>query len=371
MKTVSIDALRPEIWGKELFLDVMDGLYFKENGLMGTDDNNIIQIHTDLMKNQGDSKTIGLTAKLNKTGGVTGDSELEGNEQRISAYSESILIDQWRDAVRLTGKLDEQKNAYNMRTDAKSKLTILLQEWIEQQFFLKLGGVNNTSLTDINGDTVGTFATWSNTPDFIPNADEAAGTGIRYLCANASGTTQLTSTDKMTPQLITRAKLKAQLASPKIQPLRIDGKNYYVMFVHPWQAEDLRQNATFAQAMREADVRGKENRIFTGALGIWQGVVLHEHEYVPYLDVSVAGNSFRGAAVGTDCAVDCFRALLCGRQAGIMLEANNPDKWVEETFDYKNQVGFSTGLIAGIQKTMFNSKEYGVIAVDTASSNYA
>ena len=139
-------------------------------------------------------------------------------------------------------------------------------------------------------------------------------------------------------------------------------------FLHPWQAYDLKQNAQFAQAMREAEVRGKENPIFTGALGVWDNVILFEHEYVPFLDVSVAGNSFRAAAAGTDCAVDCFRALLCGKQAALFAKCKNGNEWVEKKFDYDNKTGFATGLIGGIDKIMFNSKEYGVIAVDTAAT---
>lgn len=365
--TTSIDALRPEIWEKQLFADVIDGLYFNESGLMGEDENNIIQVKMDLAKQQGDTDTIGLTTKLTGNG-VDGDSELEGNEEAVNAYSDSVLIDQKRFAIRLKGKLDEKKNAYDMRMDAKKKLTIRLQEFIERQIFLKLGGVTNTGINDINGTVVGTSATWSNTPTFIPDADEAAGTGNRYICANTSGTDALAATDLLTPTLISKAKIKARLASPKIQPLRIDGRDHYVMWIHPWQAYDLKNNAQFAQAMREAEVRGRDNPIFTGALGVWDGVILYEHEYVPFLDVSVAGNSFRGAATGTDCAVDCFRALLCGKQAAVMLKAQNDNGWVEETFDYKNKVGFATGIIGGIDKIMFNSKEYGVIAVDTAAT---
>lgn len=371
MNSQSIDALRKEAWRKELFADVIDELYFTENGMMGEDDNNIVQILPDLKKEKGDTITFGLTAKL--TGdGVTGDSELEGNEEQISAYSESVLIDQNRFAVRLDGLLDERKNSYNMRVDAKEKLKIRLQEFIERQIFLKLGGVTNTSLTDVDGTTVGTRAAWSNTPDYIPNADEAAGYGNRYLCANyEAGTDALTAEHVLTPELISRAKVKARMANPKIRPLRINGKDYYVMFIHPWQAYDLKQNAKFHQAMRDAEVRGKDNPIFTGALAIWDGVILHEHEYVPFLDVSAftAGSaSFRGAS-GSDSAVDVFRALLCGRQAAGFAECDNPNGWVEKTFDYDNQTGFATGLIGGIQKIMFNSKEYGAIAVDTAATS--
>lgn len=51
--TISIDALRPELWQKALYEDVMRGLYFVEGGLMGEDNNNIIQVKTDLQKNKG------------------------------------------------------------------------------------------------------------------------------------------------------------------------------------------------------------------------------------------------------------------------------------------------------------------------------
>jgi N4-gp56 family major capsid protein len=368
MDSVSIDAMRREVWQKELYQDVVDNLYFTKMNMMGKDDNNIVQIKDELAKESGDTITFGLTAKLTGSG-VSGDGELEGNEETISAYSQSIGIDQIRNAVRLTGKLDEKKNAYNMRSDAKAKLSAWLQEFTERQFFLKLGGVKNTTLTDYSGAVVGTRALWSNTPAAIPAADENAGFGARYLCADfAAGTTSLAATDLLTPALISRVKRKAQLANPMIRPLRVNGRDYYVLFIHPCQAFDLHRNAEWAQAMREAEMRGKENPIFSGADGIWDGVIVQTHEYVPFLDVSAAGHSFEGPAAGTDCAVDAFRALLCGRQALGFAKCQTDEGWVEKTFDFGNKTGFSTGMIGGIQKILFNSKEYGVFTLDTSAS---
>jgi N4-gp56 family major capsid protein len=370
MNTVTLDANRQELWSKQLFADIIDGLYFNESGLMGEGDNNIIQLKSDLMKDAGDTITMPLSAKLTGAG-VSGDDELEGNEESISSYSESVLIDQKRFGVRLKGKLDERKVAYAIRTDAKDKLKIRLMEFLERQIFLKLGGVTNTGINDVNGVVVAVDAAWSNTPTYIPDADEAAGSGNRYLCANTSGTDALAATDLITPTLISKARIKARLASPKLVPLRIKGKDYYVMWIHPWQAYDLRNNAQFAQAQRDAMPRGDDNPIFTSALGVWDGVIIYEHEYVPFLDVSVAGNSFRGSSTGTDCAVDCFRALLCGRQAAVWAKCQGDNGWVEKTFDYDNKVGFATSMIGGIDKIMFNSKEYGVIAIDTAATSLA
>jgi N4-gp56 family major capsid protein len=120
--------------------------------------------------------------------------------------------------------------------------------------------------------------------------------------------------------------------------------------------------------MREAEVRGSDNPIFNGAFGIWNGVIVKVHDYVPFLDISVAGNSFRGAASGTDCAADCYRALLCGRGAISYAQCDNPNGWAEESFDYGNKHGFAISVMGGVQKTEFNSKDWGVITIDTASS---
>lgn len=370
MKTPSNSSLRPQVWAKNLFTDAIANLYFVVNGMMGTDANNIVQIQEDLEKEKGDRVTFKLTQKLSGNG-VNGDAELEGQEEQQNFYPKSVLIDQKRNAIRLDGTLDEQKNAFDMRSEAKNGLQIWITEFIERQIFLKMGGVTNTGLTDVNGNVVGVDATWSNTPDFIPNADEAAGVGNRYLCANTGGTDALATTDKITPDLIDRMKAKALTASPKIMPLMIDAKPYFVLFVHPWQLYDLRRNAEWAQAMREAERRGPDNPIFSGAEGIWNGVIIHSHEFVPFLDISKfsgGAKSFRGSS-GSDANANMFRALFCGKQAVAYAKAKNLKKeWVEKSFDYDNQYGVSTSLLGGIQKMVFNSLEYGVIACDTAAT---
>jgi N4-gp56 family major capsid protein len=363
MNSQSVDALRTEVWRKELFQDVIDNLYFTNMGLMGTDDNNIVQVLDNLTKSHGDTVTFGLTAKLSGAG-VNGDAELEGNEEGISAYNQSVVIDQKRNAVRLLGKLDEQKNSYSMRSDAKSKLSTWMQEFIERQIFLKLAGVTSTTLVDSAGLVVSADAVWSNTPGVVPAADEAAGTGQRYVCANDGGIDALTTSDKLSPAIIDKAVVRAKLASPRVRPLRVKGKDYYALFIHPRQAYDLKNDSTFRSDLREADTRGDENRIFTGALGVYRGVIIYEHEYVPFIDVSaLASDKF--AASGTTALVDCYRALLCGRQAALFAKTNNENGWVEKSFDYENKWGVATGLIGGIQKARFNSLDYGVVSIDT------
>ena len=364
--SVSIDALRQELWAKELLDDVQRDV---ENVMqfMGEGQNNVVNVSRDLKKSKGDTQTFGLVARLTGAG-VTGDSELEGNEESMASYSEQVLIDQIRNAVRLTGKLDAQKTVYDQIKASRENLRMWMKEFLCRQIFLKLGGVTNTTLVDTNGVVVGTRAAWSNTPDYIPDADEAAGVGDRYICAETTGTDALAAADTMTLDLVTAAATKAQLANPKIQKIQSGGDSFYVMYLHPLCARDIRKSSDWKTAQQNARDRGDKNPVFRGALGYWSNVLLLENEFVPWLDVSVAGNSFRGAATGTDCAVDTARNLLCGQSAVLLAEASNPEALVVETFDYKNKDGVAANFIGGIQKTMFNSKEYGVIAVDAAAA---
>lgn len=388
--TVSLDAARQELWRQEVLKEAGKQLYFVQNGMMKMDgtkeekQSGIISYLDELAKDKGDTVTSTFAQNLDENTGVTGDNELEGRESQIVTTTESIIIDQWRDAVRQTGRLDEQKVAYNTRTLAKDKLAIRMREMWEKQLFIKLAGITNSTLVDINGRTYcGTFAdgvsvhSWSNVPTAVPNADMAAGTGNRYVCANSGGGDGLTAADLMTPAILTRAKNKARLNRPKIMPVMYKGKPFYVVLVHPWQFTDLQNNAIIAQALRDAWWRDSDNPLFSGASLVWNGMIIHEHEYVPFLDVSAVGNNFTAAGSGEDFAVDTFRALLLGAGAAMVANcksspSNGGPGWNEKEFDYGNSWGIATGFIGGIDKTMVaisgTAIEYGVVAIDTAAT---
>jgi N4-gp56 family major capsid protein len=371
-QTISIDALRQEVWSPDLMDDVMRDVQ-NIMRFAGEDDNNVVQIKRELKKEKGDTETFGMIGRL-KGDGVAGDDELEGNEESQKSFNEQVLIDQIRNAVRTTGKLDMQKVVYSQIEKAREGCRTWMKEFIARNLMFKLGGVTNATLTNVNGKVIGGRVSWSNTPDFIPDADEAyTGTRLRYMNAGGVTTASLTSSHKMTLDVVTDAATKAALAEPLIQKISGDGEDFYVMYLHPLQARDIRKSSDWKTAQENAKQRADNNPVFRGALGYWSNVLLLENEFVPWLDTVAAGNSFRGAATGTDCAVNCARALLCGRGAVLMAEATNPDALVLESFDYKNIDGVAISFIGGIQKPVFSAGgaagttavEYGVIAVDS------
>ena len=207
--SVSISALRVQLWRKQLFADVRDSLYMQR--FIGGASTNMIQELTDLKGGPGYLINFGLGMKLSGTG-VTGDSEQEGNEEAMTDYSETVSIDQLRNAVRLTGKMDEKKNAYKMRMSAKERLTDWWAERIDQELLDKLCGKASS--------------TFANTPT-------AAASTRSIWPGDAGATASVTTADKMDTKVLDAAKQMAILASPKIRPLRINGKEHYVAILHP------------------------------------------------------------------------------------------------------------------------------------------
>jgi N4-gp56 family major capsid protein len=194
-----------------------------------------------------------------------------------------------------------------------------------------------------------------------------------FGAGTTSTTASLTATDStavvangfnFNVKIIDTAVAFAKVSTPLIRPLRIQGQSKYVMFLHPYQVHQLRRDntantVTWYDIMR-ARVQGGErdmNPIFNGALGEYNGVILHESTRVPAPTAS-GNNSFRSA-------------ILCGAQAACFgtgrRDADRQMKWTEELFDYENQLGVSAAMIWGLKKTQFNSIDFGTIVCRTYS----
>ncbi|MBU2052442.1 N4-gp56 family major capsid protein [Patescibacteria group bacterium] len=328
--TLTNSSLRPELWRKQLFADVRDNLFMEK--FMGSTEQAMIQELEDLKKEAGSNVSFGLGTKLSGDG-VTGDGELEGNEEVMTDYDEDLAIDQLRHAVRLKGRMDEKKSAYNMRTSAKARLSDWWAERLDKEILDKLCGK--------------TTSTFSNTP--------TAAAATRAIYAGAAGAiASVTSTMKMDTKVLDAAKEMAKTASPKIKPMRIGGKEYYVAILHIYDVTALKQDPVYNQSVRDARERGKENPIFTGAISEYNGIIIHEHEYV-YRTNDGSASAY------------VARNVLCGQQAGVFAWGA-PVSWVEKSFDYGNSWGISCGAIFGSIKPIFNSVDYGVVTMFTASA---
>jgi N4-gp56 family major capsid protein len=165
-----------------------------------------------------------------------------------------------------------------------------------------------------------------------------------------------TTSNSMKLSYINAVVEKAKMNNPMVRPLKINGESKYVMFLHPYQVTDLRNNSSTGEWLdiQKAAIQGgniSKNPIYTGALGEFNGVILHESTRVPSVTANV------------------YRAVLCGAQAAFMAfgqgGSQNKMSWNEELFDYKNQLGVAAGMIFGLKKSVFNSQDFGTIVLPT------
>ncbi len=338
------NALAVKLWSKRLFREALKATFFSK--FMGEEDTNVLQIKTETQKGPGDRITIGLRMQLTAAG-VQGDGTLEGNEEALTTYSDNVIIDQLRNAVRSAGKMSDQRITFSVREEAYSGLRDWYAGRLDQAWFNQLCG--NTAQTDTR--YTGNQAT------------TAPSTGHIIIQGQATEAT-LTSSDTFNLNLIDKAVVIAQTSTPMIRPLMMNGQPYYVAFLHPYQVYSLRTNTATGQwldiqkaAMTGGDV--EDNPIFTGALGVYNNVILHQDFRIP--NAVSAGASITNTS----------RAVLAGAQASVMaFGQDNSDQqmaWVEQLFDYGNQLGVSAGMIFGMKKTVFNSLDFGTVVMSTWS----
>jgi len=315
-------GLQVSRWAKELQSEVSKGVYFSK--FMGEGPGSAIHVK-QMEEGKGKDVTFGLVSQLSGSA-ITGDSSLEGNEQSLSTFSNTVSTNQKRLAVRDTGKFANSKVLYDFRSTSLDLLKTQYSELIDADIFSALSA------------TSGTHAYY--------RADAALS-----VYATSDPKAALATNDSITLADISAMKTLAQIggsANYRMRPIRVDGNDYYVLVLHPEVAYDLFELEAFQKIQREAQQRGDSNPLFKGALGIYNGVVIHAHEGVNTFD-NGGGAAVKGA-----------RNLFMGAQAACFAESSDM-MWVEKTFDYGNQLGISAAKIYGVDISDYNSKDYGVI----------
>lgn len=350
------NPLAVRLWAKRLFVEALRETFVDR--FIGTSDkNSIVQMRDELNKSAGDRITIGLRLQLQGTG-VQGDATLEGNEEALSTYNDTIIIDQLRHAVRSKGKMSEQRVPFSVRQESMDGLKDWWADRIDTWFFNQICGF--TAQSDVRYTGMQAVIAPDSTHVFRPNSkttDESLTTGDEFTLA---------SIDRM----IARAKAWQTTVNGTVplRPIKYKGGEYYVMFIHPYQEQQLRTNANqgswadLQQKRIQGGVTGDDNPIFSGGsfLGIYNQTVIHVSARI-----TNGVNSTTGVAV-----TNVRRAVLCGAQAALMATGRDdtgPEKmnWVEELFDYNNQLGVAAGMIAGMKKTQFNGLDFGVVVFST------
>ncbi len=338
------DPATVKLWSKYLMAEVLKNTWAWK--FVGTGDDNLIQQKTETQKGAGDTIKFFLRMQMGARG-VTGDSTMEGNEEAITTYSDTLLIDQLRNAHRSNGRMSEQRVTWNIREEARMGLADWWSGRIDLAFMEQMAGY--TTETDVA--YTGMNATVA--PDSAH---------IKRPVSGEDSDQSISTTSTFTLSLLDKAVEVGRVASPAIRPLRIGGKPMMAAFLHDYQVTDMRTNTSTGQWLdiQKSAMQGGEisdNPIFNGALGVYNSVIIHSDNRVP--------NGVNGS---TGVAVTAVRrSFVAGAQAAVVGfgQDNGPNRitWDEKTFDYGNKLGVAAGMIWGLKKSVFNSADYGTVVI--------
>lgn len=323
------DNLTKKVWSEKVIREALKDIFFAKfmgrGGYLGQrtapDPNAIIMVKEELAKTNGDQITIPLRMRLTNDAIDTENADIEGNEEEMVFHDFAVVINEKANAVKAKNKMALQRPAFDLRVEFKDGLKDWLSEYIDIQSVIALSSSPTTNRNIFGGD--------------------------------ATATTDIDSADVMSTTVISKAKRKARLATPKVPAIMAKGKPTYVLLMHDYQMKAIRAESTWYQSQQYAGVRGEDNPMFSGAEGVWDGVILHTYERIRTYGTWGSGGATKGA-----------RALLCGAQALVHAWGQRP-AWYEKMFDYNRIPGVATDLIWAAKKTAFNSEDFGVVAIDT------
>ena len=361
-------------WGMDFWAHARNRSFI--NKFLGKSANSMIQHVTELRKDKKGARAV-MTLVADLTGdGVVGDNRLEDNEEALKSFDTVIQIDQLRNANRLEGRMADQKSIVNFRRQSRDKLAYWLGDRMDQLAFLSLSSLPYSLHTN-GAPRVGSTLVDLEFAEATP-----APTANRQFYLGADGNlVQGTGFDapdgSLTPLTYkSLVRMKANAKDSYLKPLRNNGgEDLYMVFVTPQGMADLRLDPDFIQNVRNAGVRGKANELFSGASSVMvDGMIIHEYRHVFSNEKAPSGDRF-GATTGNDIGQ---RVLFCGAQALGMADIGTAE-WVEDVFDYENELGISVAKIFGFLNPQFKGnlahfetkENFGVMVMDTALSIYS
>jgi len=305
--------------------------------------------------------TVYTTLLVNLTGdGVSGDDNLQGQEEALVMHRQTVTINQLRQAVISDGRMT------NQRTFARQ----VLQKWGADTLDLwacnQLGGISSglasNNKAGMQTPTAPTSTSGNSRILYGPITD-----GFAKFTTEASLSVSHTADKFFRVTMLDEAVAAAETATPSLEPVQTANGPKYIAVLHPFQIMDLRSYAGANQVnwfnYASSVVEGGSNRgrdligsPLRGALGEYNNVLIFSDSRIPLATslTRVRRAIFMCAQAGTL----AFGADSAGAE-------NLRFRYDEQEEDYKNRIGIGLRLIGGMVKNVYNSLDHGVIVMSS------
>lgn len=334
---------------------------------MGDSPMDIIHVVNDL-KTDGYTIRVPLVARL-QGNGVSGNTRLSGQEERLDQYYQDIVWEFYRNAIEVSKK-EREKSAVDLLAVRRPLLKEWASELIKYQLIDAMHTMSNgDQYKDASAGTRNTFVT-NNADRILFGASKSnASSGVMATAlANVDSTN-----DKLTASAITLMKRMARTANPHIRPFKTgtQGREYYLLLAHPLCFRDLKTDSTITTANREARPRDVEaNPIFQDGDLIYDGVIIREiPEFLQARQGSTTSTlvntntTLLGAGASS---IDVGVNFLCGAQALAFVNKQAATPITKKEDDYGFFDGVGVEMAHGMSKLRWNNgagtnKDLGIL----------
>jgi N4-gp56 family major capsid protein len=364
----------------------------------------IIMTEYNLKSEKGDTIEVPIVGQLTGSG-VGNDGDYDSTSDALPLFNMPVRIYEHGNASQLNGIMTEKSSALRTRTLTMEALTgwraafnvRAIIDSLSGLLLHKLGGnvLGATSGLAKDGSSVQIGCVTQVTPAYTAGATanryyaggQVLSTGVYTgRVANISslndtnyafGTKVIEDVKRMAEKTVDES--DGSLISP-IEKVVINGKPVFVMLITPKQGRDLKADTNWRTAHESADIRGMENSIFAGTLGIWDGVMIVETDL---LHARAGANGTTGPEYFDSTSYTCAsgetvnRALFLGKNAVAFAIGKAPE-YAEFYADHaKTKWKARVTSIYGVMKVckyesttgdaaLVSDSERGCIIVDTA-----
>lgn len=341
----SADAQAVKVWSKLLMMQVLYKCYYGR--FASTSGNMPFQIVQDLTRGAGDQIKYDMLAQMSDFGKNKNDA-IEGAESNLTYYQDDIDIEQKRIA-HAWFRMSQQRTIHQLRKDSMQNIRDRWAYVIDKYVFAFLCGTAGAA-----GDGAALAA------DITDHGAQA------LVAPDANHKITTYSAVNFSVACINDARWKAETLAVPLRKIPIaPGLEGYVMFIHPDQAKHLQEDTDWLANVQHGDPRGMKNRLWTGAMGVYNDTLIQVSNYLPIDAANVRYAVLVGAQAATVAFGNALDTLDQQRYGKEFIFS-----WVERSGsnDYGNIKGVSGGAIFGVKAVIFNAERFGMIRVETDES---
>ena len=233
----------PEFWSERLFDDGIRKAFWGSRFEGKEGSNKPIITKDDFTKGPGDIIHFQVMSQLISSG-VTGETALEGSEDKLSMSQFDLTVDWIRNGVAFTENLERRVNFSAVQV-ARQRLSDWVSRYIDEGLDTRLIITESPSV---------------------------------LYAGDAAAEANLGDNDTFGTEEIDRIKLALQRKGAiPISVKMKDGEELDTYGIAISEVDEywLKGDSVWQQAQRDAGLRGDENRIFTGAMGIYNGCIIY------------------------------------------------------------------------------------------------